>query len=95
MGQHRIEAIDRTYAAFLAAKSPADRVAMASSAHRTARMMIRNRILQLHPDWTEEQRQAEFLRRMLGDGANGYLASRGWAPKQNSAHADVTPRDVE
>lgn len=77
MRQHRVEVIDRTYAAILAAKSPADRIAMASAAHRSARMMIRNRILQLHPDWTEEQRQAEFLRRILSEGANGYLAARG------------------
>lgn len=77
MVQHRIEVIDREYAAILAAKTPADRVAMAAAAHRAARTMIQARVKQLHPDWTDEQRHHEFLRRLLGDGANDYLASRG------------------
>jgi hypothetical protein len=73
----RIEVIDRTYAAILAAKSPAERAAMASSAHRTARIMLESRVRQLYPDWTNEQRHREYLRRLLGDGAARYLASRG------------------
>jgi Rv0078B-related antitoxin len=77
MTQHRIEVIDREYAAILAAKTPAERVAMANAAHRAACIMIRSRVLQLHPEWTDEQRHREFLRRLLGDGANEYLASRG------------------
>jgi hypothetical protein len=75
--QHRVEVIDRTYAAFLAAKTPAERVAMAESAHRSARGMVQNRILQLHSDWSDEERHREFLRRLLGDGASGYLAAHG------------------
>jgi hypothetical protein len=74
---HRIEVIDREYAAILAAKTPAERVAMASSAHRTARTILQALVLQLHPDWTEEQRHREFIRRLLGHGADRYLASRG------------------
>ena len=77
MEQLRIEVIDRTYAAILAAKTPAERIAMADSAHRTARIMIESRVRQLHPDWTDEQRHREWLRRMLGNGAARYLASRG------------------
>jgi Rv0078B-related antitoxin len=77
MTQHRIEVIDRDYAAILAAKTPAERVALASSAHQAACNVVRARVLQLHPDWTDEQRHREFLRRVLGDGANEYLASRG------------------
>ena len=77
MTQHRIEAIDRAYAAILAAKTPAQRAAMADAAHRTARSMIQSRVLQLHPDWTAERRHDEYLRRLLGDGAIGYLTSRG------------------
>jgi hypothetical protein len=73
----RIEVIDRTYAAILAAKTHAERAAMANSAHRTARIMVESRVRQLYPDWTDEQRHREYLRRMLGDGAARYLASRG------------------
>jgi hypothetical protein len=76
MTQHRIEVIDRDYAAILAAKTPAERIAMADAAHRTACTMIRSVVLQLHPDWTEEQRHCEFLRRLLGAGADEYLAAR-------------------
>ena len=77
MEQLRIEVIDRAYAAILAAKTPAERAAMTNSAHRTARIMVESRVRQLFPDWTDEQRHREYLRRMLGDGAARYLASRG------------------
>ena len=76
MKQLRIEVIDRDQAAILAAKTPAERVALADSAHRAARMMIQARVLQLHPEWTDEQRHREFLRRLLGHGADEYLAAR-------------------
>jgi hypothetical protein len=74
--QLRIEVIDRVYAAILAAKTPAERIAMADSAHRAARIMIESRVRQLHPDWTDEQRHHEYLRRLLGHGADRFLASR-------------------
>lgn len=77
MTLHRVEVIDREYAAILAAKTPAERFAMATAAHRAACSMIRNRVLQLHPEWTEAQRHREFLRRLLGDGARGYLEAHG------------------
>jgi hypothetical protein len=73
----RIEVIDRTYAAILATKTPAERVAMADSAHRAARTMVETRVRQLYPDWTDEERHREYLRRLLGDGAARYLASCG------------------
>ena len=76
MKRLRIEVIDRDQAAILAAKTPAERVALADSAHRAARMMIQSRVLQLHPEWTDEQRHREFLRRLLGHGADEYLAAR-------------------
>jgi hypothetical protein len=75
MEQLRIEVIDRVYAAILAAKTPADRIAMADSAHRAARIMIESRVRQLYPDWTDEQRHREYLRRLLGHGADRFLAS--------------------
>ena len=77
MEQLRIEVIDRTYAAILAAKTPAERLAMADSAHRTARIMVESRVRQLYPEWTDEERHREYLRRLLGNGAARYLASRG------------------
>jgi hypothetical protein len=77
MEQLRIEVIDRVYAAILAAKTPAERIAMADSAHRAARTMVESRVRQLYPNWTDEERHREYLRRLLGDGAARYLASRG------------------
>jgi hypothetical protein len=77
MQQLRIEVIDRAYAAVLAAKTPAERLAMADSAHRTARIMVESRVRQLYPEWTDEERHREYLRRLLGNGAARYLASRG------------------
>jgi hypothetical protein len=77
MQQLRIEVIDRAYAAILAAKTPAERLAMADSAHRTARIMVESRVRQLYPEWTDEARHREYLRRLLGNGAARYLASRG------------------
>jgi hypothetical protein len=38
--------------------------------------MVQSRVRQLHPDWSDEQRHEEFLRRLLGHGADRYLASR-------------------
>ena len=77
MPQLRIEVIDRATAAILAAKTPAERLALADAAHRSARTMLRSRVLQLHPEWTEEQRHGVFLRGLLGHGADRYLATRG------------------
>jgi hypothetical protein len=75
MRQLRVEVINRHYAAILAAKTPAERIAMADAAHRTARTMVLSRVRQLYPDWTDEERHREFLRRLLGHGADRYLAS--------------------
>ena len=73
MKRHRVEAIDRTYAAVLAEKTPAERAAMADSAHRSMKSMLRSRIHQLHPEWADEDKHRELLRRILGHGAAGYL----------------------
>ena len=77
MEQLRIEVVDGVYLRILAAKTPEERIAMADSAHRTARTMVQSRVLQLHPDWTDEQRHREYLRRLLGHGADRYLAACG------------------
>jgi hypothetical protein len=76
MQQLRIEVIDRAYATILAAKTPAERIAMADSAHRAARIMVESRVRQLHPEWSDEERHREYLRRLLGHGADRFLASR-------------------
>jgi hypothetical protein len=75
--KHRVEVIDREYAAILSVKTPAERVAMGDSCHRAARILVRSRIEELQPMWSDEEKQQEFLRRILGDGATRYLASRG------------------
>lgn len=80
MNVYRVEVIDRAYAAVLAAKTPAERVAIADSAHRAARTMLRSRIAQLHPDWSDDEKHRELLRRLLGHGANGYLTACGEYP---------------
>jgi hypothetical protein len=49
---------------------------MADSANRCARIMIQSRVRQLHPDWTDEERHREFLRKFLGRGSDRYLAAR-------------------
>jgi hypothetical protein len=67
---HRIEVIDRTYAAILAAKTPAERIAMMAAAHRSARTMIQSRLDQLLPNAGPAERRREFLRRLLGYGTN-------------------------
>ncbi len=77
MTRHRVEVIGREFAAILAAKTPAERIEIAAAAHRMARTMLWNRIEQLFPDSTPEERQREFLKRLLGHGADRYLAARG------------------
>jgi hypothetical protein len=60
MSKYRIEVIDREYAAILAAKNPAERLAIANEAHTTACVMIRSIVNQLHPNWTAEQQHTEY-----------------------------------
>jgi hypothetical protein len=68
--RYRIEVIDRTYAAILAAKTPAERVAMMAAAHRSARTMIQARLGQLLPNANPAERRREFLHRLLGHGTD-------------------------
>ena len=44
----------------------AERIALATDANDTARMMMAGGIRFRSPDWTEEQVRAEVARRMLG-----------------------------
>ncbi len=62
----RIEVVDEAVAAILRTKTPAEKVAMASAANRTARLMLQARIGDLNPTWTESEVKAEVARRMRG-----------------------------
>ncbi len=51
----RIEVIDRTYAAILAAKTPAERAAMMNDCHRSARIFLAAGERMRHPEWSEDE----------------------------------------
>ena len=63
--RHRVEVIDRTYAAILAAKTPAERVAMIADCHRSARLILAAGERMRHPELTEERIAESVSRRML------------------------------
>ena len=65
----RIEVLDDDLAAVLRRKTPAERVEMIAAANRTARLLAAAGIRFQHPDWNDEQVQAEVIRRVCG-GAN-------------------------
>jgi hypothetical protein len=77
MPKHRVEVIDRTYAAILAAKTPAERVAIMDSMHRHARRLLADRVGELFPDAGPERQRHEYLRRLLGYGTVADLEARG------------------
>ncbi len=77
MPEYRVEVIDRTYAAILAAKTPAERVAIMDSMHRHARRFLANRVGELFPDATPEAQRREYLRRLLGHGTVADFEARG------------------
>jgi len=60
-----VERLDPTWLAILREKTPAERIAMALDANRTARLRIAGQLQTDHPDWTPEQVTAEIARRML------------------------------
>jgi hypothetical protein len=62
----KIEVIDGDLAAVLRAKTPAERVEMISAANRTARLLAAAGIRYQHPDWSDEQVQAEVIKRVCG-----------------------------
>lgn len=65
MARHRVEVIDRTYAAILAAKTPAERVAMIADCYRSARLIVAAGERMRHPDLTEAAIAENVSRRML------------------------------
>jgi hypothetical protein len=60
----QIEVVDEAMAAILRQKTPAERIAMAAAAHRTARQILTARVRAQHADWTDEQVQREVARRL-------------------------------
>ena len=65
MRRHRIEVIDRAYAAILAAKTPAERVAMLADCERSARLILAAGERLRHPDWTEQEIAAAVAKRIM------------------------------
>ena len=61
----QIEVVDDCMAEVLRRKTPAERVAMVSAAHRTARLLIEGRLRTRHPDWNDARVSDEVARRML------------------------------
>ena len=62
----RIEVIDDDLVDALRDKTPAERIQMIGAANRTARLLASAGVRFQHPDWTEEQVQAEVIRRVCG-----------------------------
>ncbi|MBI1832122.1 MAG: hypothetical protein HYR84_11805 [Planctomycetes bacterium] len=62
----QIEVVDEAVAAILRQKTPAERIAMTSDAHRTAQALLAAQIRGGHPNWPDEQIQQEVARRLMG-----------------------------
>jgi hypothetical protein len=60
----QIEVVDEAVAEILRQKTPAERIALASEMHRTARLLITARLQEQHPEWTDEAIAREVARRM-------------------------------
>jgi len=60
----QIEVVDESMAAILRLKTPAERIALAGDANRTARAMLAAQIRSRHADWTETQVLSEVARRL-------------------------------
>jgi len=61
------EWVDEHVIEILRSKAPAERVAMILDANDMARSLASAGIRYIHPEWDEQQLQAEVARRMLGD----------------------------
>ena len=60
----QIEVMDEAVAAILRQKTPAERIALASAAHRTARLLLAAQVRRQHADWTDAQIDQEVARRL-------------------------------
>ncbi len=62
-----IELVDDRVIEIMRRKTPAERIAMILDANDTARSLAAAGIRYGHPNWDEDQLQAEVARRILGD----------------------------
>ncbi len=60
----QIEIIDDRMAELLRGKTEAERIAMIDRFWRFARQLVAARVVQEHPDWSEDQVRREVARRM-------------------------------
>ena len=65
----KIEIIDNDLLEVLRDKSPAERIQMIGAANRTARVLAAAGIRYQHPEWPDNQVDAEVLRRVCGGTA--------------------------
>ena len=65
--------VDDQMAEVFRAKTPAERLAMVGAANRTARLLAAAGIRYSHPDWSDQEVDAEVARRML-HGADPAIA---------------------
>jgi hypothetical protein len=59
----QIEVVDEAIAAVLRMKTPAERIALAGQAQRTAREIMAAGLRSQYPDWSDEQIRVEVARR--------------------------------
>jgi hypothetical protein len=62
----QIEVVDERVAEILRKKTPAERLAIAFEANRTARRLMAGGLRSQHPDWSDEAIKREIARRMSG-----------------------------
>ena len=60
----QIEVVDPALAEVLRRKTPAERIAMVSAAHRMARLRIEGHLRTRYPDWPDDRIALEVTRRM-------------------------------
>lgn len=59
-----VEVVDEDVAAILRTKTPSERLEMAFEMWRSARNMMRSILSAQHPDWSEQEVNAEVAHRM-------------------------------
>ena len=65
LDEGQIEVVDPFVAKCLRERTFAERLEMVFEANRTMRLLIAGRLKTDHPEWSDEQIQAEVARRML------------------------------
>ena len=60
----QIEVVDPVVAEILSRKTPAERLSIAFGLWESARVMLRSRLGELHPEWTPDQLDREVARRL-------------------------------